>query len=359
MTTGRTQDRIVACVESPAQLLNVIEWAYAVQRVLPGRPIGAGMLIMVLPPPEPAARVQLHAVADLASECGFAVTWHEVRGGRSIALRSAREIRSRVTRADTVIIGDPFSRFLQLIIGFTRNQRLVVVDDGSATLAFVDLMTDGRRLVRWHHEDDHSAIAGAVADRARRRLAGGHRRGHVRQPATVFTAMPIRSAALPVVPNRLGWARRRFAAPRLIPGTDLVGTSLSDTGVIDEDAYLGVVKALADREGVGRYLAHRKESNRKLAKINDLGLTVLRPDYPLELFARIGPLGERVISFPSTVVHTLPLALADTRVEVSVCDLDQHWFSPGRRSGRSRTFLTSVTDSARRTHGLNLVAGPA
>ena len=111
---------IVACVESPAQLLNVIEWAAASRAELPGRRLGDGMSIMVLPPPEPAARLQLEQMTELAAEAGFALSWHEVRGGRGVAVRAVRELRSRVTTASTVIIGDPFSGFLQLVVGLTR-----------------------------------------------------------------------------------------------------------------------------------------------------------------------------------------------------------------------------------------------
>jgi hypothetical protein len=49
------------------------------------------------------------------------------------------------------------------------------------------------------------------------------------------------------------------------------------------------------------------------------GLEVVRPDLPLELIARRGPIGRTVLSFPSTVVHTLPLALSGTPVRVAVC----------------------------------------
>ncbi|MFJ1832116.1 hypothetical protein ACIOG9_47570, partial [Streptomyces sp. NPDC088178] len=46
---------------------------------------------------------------------------------------------------------------------------------------------------------------------------------------------------------------------------------------------------------------------------------------PLELIARRGPIGRTALSFPSTVVHTLPLALVGTDVKVAVCDIAPEW----------------------------------
>ena len=80
---------------------------------------------------------------------------------------------------------------------------------------------------------------------------------------------------------------------------------------------------------VGRYFAHRKEGEEKLARITALGVAVIRPDLPLELVARRGPVGRLVLSFPSTVLHTLPLVLAGTGVEVLVCDIGPDWYRPG------------------------------
>lgn len=355
----KTPAAAVALVESPAQLLNVIEWAYASRSAVPGRPVGAGMSIMVLPPPEPAARVQLDRMAELARSCGFAVSWQEVRGGRGVATRALRVIRSQVAKATTLVLGDPFSGFLQLVVGLSRAEQVVVVDDGSASIEFVEVVADGRPLTRWHRVDDQSTVGRLVASRASRRMVPDHGTLRARRPLRLFTAMPVSSDRVRIDRNDLRWTRQQFGPPRLLPGADLVGSSLTETGVIDEGPYLQAIGVLAAKYRIGRYLAHRRESNDKLSKISDLGLTVVRPDLPLELYARIGPIAERVISFPSTVIHTLPLALADTSVEVLVCDLDQQWFAVGRRAGRSGTFLTSMTDSARRTHGLNAIAGTA
>jgi hypothetical protein len=313
------------------------------------------MSIIVLPPPEPAARLQLERIGDLARDCGFSVCWQEIRGSRGAQLRAVGDLHGRIRRAPVLVLGDPFSRFLQVIISTTRPRQVVVVDDGSASIEFADIVEGDRPLVRWHRGGRQSRPDRLIAARARHRLLARTAARSDEARLELFTAMPVRSARVRVVRNNLGWTRSRFAAPTVTAGVDLVGSSLVESGVVDEQHYLRAVATLTAGRGPVRYLAHRRESNDKLARINALGLAVIRPDLPLELFARIGPVAEQVISFPSTVVHTLPLALSDTRVEVLVCDIERQWYSPGHQLGRSGTFLTSVTETARRTYGLNAV----
>jgi hypothetical protein len=342
--------RAVALVESPAQLLNVIEWAYAqrAQGDLDPARVGTGMSIIILPPPEPAARLQLDRMTELARAVGFTVSWHEVRGSSSARLRALGTIAAHTTRVPILIIGDPFSGWLQFAIDLTRAERLVVVDDGSATLRFAEIMDSSDELVRWHRAGPGPMVGRRVAARAKHRLLRGR--------VELFTSMPVTSRTMDLRRNDLGWTRQRFLPPESMPGADLVGSSLVESDVVGEHHYLRAVTALAAAHRVTRYLAHRREGYQKLAKIADLGLEVVRPDLPLELFSRIGPISNRVISFPSTVVHTLPLALADARVEVLVCDIDQQWFKPGRSQARSGNFLRSVASTARRTHGLSSAA---
>lgn len=135
----------------------------------------------------------------------------------------------------------------------------------------------------------------------------------------------------------------------------MVGTSLVETGVVDPDRYLEAVRALAGAHGATRYFAHRRESAEKLHRLAvETGLQVVRPDLPLELIARRGPIGRTVLSFPSTVVHTLPLALSGTDVRVAVCDIDPAWLTE-HASPRAQGFLSGVTGTARDVHRLATV----
>lgn len=151
--------------------------------------------------------------------------------------------------------------------------------------------------------------------------------------------MPIDESpeGVSVTANDFAWTRARFGPPRITKGADLVGTSLVETGVVDGGRYLEAVRSLATVHGATRYFAHRRESAEKLHTLAaETGLEIVRPDLPLELIARRGPIGRTILSFPSTVVHTLPLALAGTDVRVAVCDIDPSWLtenaSPAHRA---------------------------
>ncbi|MEU6479499.1 hypothetical protein ABZ858_21905 [Streptomyces sp. NPDC047017] len=382
--------RTLAFVESPVQLLNVLEWAHAQRRPGQGREPGGGgggigggesrtglvpaqtrrrvapqpapeeaeppgpwLTLVVLSPTDPMSRGQLRRMAGLAREEGHEVRWEEARDGGTAPFRTIGGLTPALRRADRVVMGDPFSRYVQLLLTITRAADLVVVDDGTATMEFVAQLARGERLVRWHRKGGRRGprdlLFAPVSAAARRRLTpGGARR------VEVFSAMPVDEVpeGVSVTVNRFVWARARFGPPRIIAGADLVGTSLVETGVVDGERYLEAVRALAEAHGVRRYFAHRRESADKLHRLAArTGLEVVRPDLPLELIARRGPIGRTVLSFPSTVVHTLPPALAGTGVRVTVCDIDPSWLT-ARASPRAAGFLAGVTDSARGVHRL-------
>ncbi|WP_374203055.1 hypothetical protein [Streptomyces sp. ST2-7A] len=360
----------LALIESPVQLLNTLEWTRA-------RGAGAaGTALLVLPPRQAGGRGQLRRMAELARDAGHPVHWREVRPGPS-GLRGLTALVPRVRRASHLVIGDPFSRRMQLLLSMAGPERVTVVDDGTATLEFLAQMARGERLVRWHRRPPsglRAALFGPIAGRAVSRLVPGPDRR-----VEVFTAMPVGVPAppaelggplaagdpagpageVPVGPagaglppgleitrNRLEWTRSAFGPPAVQEGADLVGTSLVETGVVREDRYLAGVAELAARHDVRRYFAHRRESPEKLRRIAaDSGLEIVRPDLPLELVARRGPIARRVLSFPSTVVHTLPPVLAGTGAAVTACPIPAEWLSAGvtERAGR---FLASVVESA-------------
>jgi hypothetical protein len=344
----------LAFVESPVQLLNVLEWVHA-RRPLVDEPL----TLVVLSPTDPMTRGQLRRMAELARRDGHEVRWEEARDGAGAPVRTVGALAGPLRRARRVVVGDPFSRYVQLLLALTRAPDLVVVDDGTATLEFAAQLTRGERLVRWHRKGGRlgprEALLAPVSAVARRRLTP--RTGRT---VEIFSAMPLDEVpdGVTVSVNDFAWTRARFGPPRVIPGADLVGTSLVETGVVDRDRYLGAVRALAAAHGARRYFAHRRESADKLHEIAvRTGLEVVRPDLPLELIARRGPVGRTVLSFPSTVVHTLPLALAGTAVRVAVCDIDPAWLTAGASSS-ARHFLAGVTDTARAVHRLARTAQP-
>jgi hypothetical protein len=359
----------VALVESPVQLLNVLEWAHIHPPAVPADPAGraagdaavpaagpvpvAGPLtVVVLSPVDPTSRGQLRRMAELARDEGAAVRWFEARGTRGGLLRTALALAPLLFRVRHLVIGDPFSRLVQVLLPLCRARELTVVDDGTATMEFTEILTNGGRLVRWHRSGRRrsplDAAFAVFSAAARRRLTPGKRR-HVE----LFSAMPATPPpGMALRTNRFAWTRSRFGPPRTLASTDLIGTSLVETGVVDPERYLAVVRSLAERHGARRYFAHRREAVDKLHRLAaETGLEIVRPDLPLELVARRGPIGRTVLSFPSTVVHTLPLALAGTGVEIVVVDIDEEWLTAAA-SPRAHTFLTGINHSARDLHGL-------
>ncbi|MFE2425448.1 hypothetical protein ACFXJ5_01610 [Streptomyces sp. NPDC059373] len=346
----------LALVESPVQLLNVLEWAHVnppaspsaarpgVASAAPGR---RPLTVVVLSPKDVMSRGQLRRMTELAMDEGHNVRWCEPRSSRSALAKIATELAPELRRARRIVLGDPFSRLVQVLLPLSRARQITVVDDGTATMEFTELLARGARLVRWHRSGRRRSPAdaafGAFASAARRRLTPGHGR-----EVELFSSMPATPPpGMALRANRFGWTRARFGPPLITASTDIVGTSLVETGVVDPERYLSAVGALARTHDATRYFAHRRESPDKLrALAAATGLEIVRPDLPLELVARRGPIGHTVLSFPSTVLHTLPLALQGTGVRIIPCDVDPAWLTENA-SPRAQGFLASITDTAK------------
>ncbi|HEY1094508.1 MAG TPA: hypothetical protein VGE61_07375, partial [Glycomyces sp.] len=124
---GSAGPHTLAFVESPVQLLNVLEWAHA-----HANGVGAGLTLVVLSPNDPMTRGQLRRMAELAREDGHQVRWEEARGGAAAPFQTIGGLAGMLRRADRVVLGDPFSRYVQLLLTITKARDLVVVDDGTA-----------------------------------------------------------------------------------------------------------------------------------------------------------------------------------------------------------------------------------
>ncbi|MFD5655140.1 hypothetical protein [Streptomyces sp. NPDC127039] len=330
--------RTLALVESPAQLLNVAEWAY-----FDHRGGGAAVDVAVLLPLDPWSRVQLARVGELAADSGLAIVPFEVRSGTVGRIRRIGAVRKLVAQAERLVVGDLFSGMVQTLLPSAKARELVIVDDGTATTEFVRIMAEGRSLARWHQQAGSAGRGSRALD-------------WLSAPSlqrSLFTSMDVAAPpGIRVVPNDYAWTRRRFARPTVRTGADLLGTSLAETGIVSEERYLQAVSAVVRARGVGRYLAHRKESREKLRRISaGTGVMVLRPDLPLELMAAQGPVGHTLLTFPSTVAHTLPIVLRGTGVRVEICEVHESWFT-SHTTSHAADFLRTMTESAKVRHGL-------
>lgn len=317
--------RVLALVESPAQLLNAVEWGHAT---------GEDVHIVQLAPTDGLTRHQMQRVAQEARAAGFEVGWSECRQGFAAQPRALAALAPLVRAADKIVIGDPFSGLIQLLLNAARAVPIEVVDDGTATVRYAEQWANGAPLVRWHLARKGAGTSGsakATDGVSKLSLLVGRtafkRLGNRSTAVSLFTAMPVRPRGLPVTPNVYAWVRSHFAEPEVLPGTDLMGSSLVESGVVQAEPYLaGVARLVAERD-VRRYLPHRKESAEKLRRIEALGVELVRPDLPMEMYARAHPIGSTVLSFPSTVLITLPLVLDGLGVNVEKVSIADDWFA--------------------------------
>ena len=79
----------LALVESPAQVLNVIEWAHHHDALRQTR-------LAVLPPREATTRLQLETMAELARDAGMAASWYEPRKSAASMVAVAWELFPRL-----------------------------------------------------------------------------------------------------------------------------------------------------------------------------------------------------------------------------------------------------------------------
>ena len=196
---------------------------------------------MLAPAGEPT-RTQLRAMTSLARQQGHEVTWYEPRlGGASVA-RSVRALAADLRGVDRLVVGDPFSGVIRVIITVSRPTEVTIVDDGTATLEFARQWAAGEQLTRWHHQtsphDRRSARSSAAWPAARSRAPLRRRLAPEACTLRLFTACRWTCPASRSCRTPTSWVRARHEPPVIKTGADLVGTSLVESGVLDEDAYL-------------------------------------------------------------------------------------------------------------------------
>jgi len=336
----------LALVESPVQLLHTLEWCHSAEPAADTR-------IAVLAPRDPAGRRQLEAMLGFAEEEGIEAEWYEPRRRLGTLARTVTRLGREVAASRRLLVGDPFSGLIQSLLLASRAEEVVVLDDGTATIDLTARLAGHRPLTRW------DAPQGEPRGWVRNRLggyAGAFLTGVPGRRVSSFTVMPGTTVAgLVRRPNRYEWTRRRFGSPRVVPGIDVVGSSLVESGVIDRAAYCAAVGVLAgSAAGPGRYFAHRREADDKLSEIAGYGLQVVRPEVPLEIELRRGPVAQRVVSFPSSVCYTLPVVLGGLPVDLTVRPVEPAWIREGVRR-EVRGFIDAVAARS----GLAVAGGPA
>lgn len=334
----------LALIEGPAQLLHLLEWCH-------GDDAAERTQVAVLAPPERASVGQLRSMAALAAEEGLAVQWFFPRNSLQLRWSTLRQLRAAVAGARRLVIGDPFSGLVQALLLGSRPREVVIVDDGTATMEFASQLLAGEPLQRWDVRATPSALARMpVAAHARSVLAASR--------LQLFTVMPVPGLpASQVRQHHYDWTRRRFGLPRVLRGVDVIGSSLVESGVVGEDAYVAAVAALADRIGGGRYFAHRREDAGKLTRIaKQSGLAIARPRVPLEIELRRGSVASVLATFPSSVGYTLPRVLAGLPVRLELQPVPAAMLVEDA-SARAKAFLERMSADLRTMAGQVLAGG--
>ncbi|MFG1695418.1 hypothetical protein [Nonomuraea sp. NPDC049309] len=263
---------------------------------------------------------------------------------RSMALPEGLELaepRERMPRRVRAV-GDAFSGKVQLRWLLSGPGRVVVVDDGPATLRLLELLAGGpfRPLLRARAEARPLRRALGLAAAVRLRLSD----------VSIFTALPVdgalaaaaRRAGVHLVRHEFAWLRAQPpSAASPAERTVVLGTSLVRNGLVRRDHYLRWLTDLAAREPVA-YFPHRREDPVDVALIRERpGITVHDAGAPAELTLRGLDAGQRVLSLPSTAITSLRVLLSPRGVAVEPVDVPDDWWT-SRAAPALRSHVTGV-----------------
>ncbi|GAA3547887.1 hypothetical protein GCM10022419_030180 [Nonomuraea rosea] len=307
-----------AWVESPLQMLCAIEAHHAGL---------LGPATAVVP------RAGLRPLAATRRELGSFVL------PAGLELAEPRERMPRRVQA----VGDAFSGRVQVRWLLSVPGRVVIVDDGLATIRLLELLAAGpyRPLLRARAKPGRLRSALGLAAALRLRLS----------KVSVFTALPVgdklaeavRAAGVDLVRHDFAWLR---AQPPNAEGpaerTVVLGTSLVRNGLVHREHYLRWLTELASREPLA-YYPHRREDPVDVALIRERpGITVHDAGVPAELTLRGLDPGQRVLSLPSTAITSLRVLLSPRGVAVEPVDVPDDWWT-SRAAPALRSHLTGVS----------------
>ncbi|MFD1934413.1 MULTISPECIES: hypothetical protein [Nonomuraea] len=244
-------------------------------------------------------------------------------------------------------VGDAFSGRVQLRWVMIRPGRVVIVDDGLATIRLLELLSARPVKPLLRARATPSTWRNTLGHLAARRLRATARRGAL----SVFTALPVEGelaaavgqAGVELARHDFGWLRSQ---PMSTPGpserTVVLGTSLVRNGLVHRERYLRWLTELAEREPLA-YYPHRREDPIDLAVIRERpGITVHAPGVPAELTLRGLSAEQRVVSLPSTAISSLRVLLSPRGVAVEPVHVPDDWWT-SRAAPSLRSHLQMFT----------------
>ncbi len=257
-------------------------------------------------------------------------------------------------RADTDVwlVGDAFSGQVQRALLAGRPRRLVVVDDGLATLHLLRLLGRRRPAPLERARVRSTLPRRALGLAAALRLRAAARAGRV----TVFTMLPlpaplVRAAAaagVRVAAHDFPWLRSLPEGSAPPENRVVLGTAMVRDGLLHAEPYLAWVAGQAREEPVV-YHPHRREDARTLDPLRAHPRVRVAPqELPVELALRGLRARHRVVSLPSTAVTSLRVLLARRGTAVDAVPVPEAWWTdraaPELRAHLS-TFVTDPKDA--------------
>lgn len=242
----------------------------------------------------------------------------------------------RPRRGATWAVGDAFSGRVQAGWLTALPGRIVIVDDGLATIRLLELLT-GRiwtPLLRARATAGplRAGLRSALGTAAGLRLRAAARSGRL----SIFTALPVpaelaravRDRGAELVTHDFAWLRSQpLRRPRPEERTVVLGTSLVRNGLIHRDRYFTWLAGLGS-SGPVAYFPHRREDPHDLARVGEQpGITVYDGGIPAEMTLRGLAAEQRVLSLPSTAVTSLRVLLSARGVTVETVEVPDEWWT--------------------------------
>lgn len=313
--------RTVAWIESPFQLLSLIEATYARHLALPVEGHLRGDPGMYRPL---VRRLDRHPVEGLCLESG----------ARPATVR--RRLRGSVDFA----VGDLCSGQAGVLLTSQPHARLVVLDDGSSTLvALANLVRTNGSLVRPRSAGNRlrSAFGIGVHRAVRARMPG-----RIRVVSGLSVAAAVASAEVPVVLHGFGWTRSakvRLAVRQA--DTVILGSALASDGLISVDSYRSWLdRALDTATGSTFFVPHRRDAEYVADLVRRRGGLLVSPaGLPIELVAAGWHDRVVVVTLPSTAALTLPVV--QPRLTLDCRAVSDHWWT-GMASPSMRQLVADI-----------------
>jgi len=300
----------VAWVESPLQMLCAVEAHHAGL-------VGDRLRVV--------SRARLPALAATRRELS------RLALPPGVTLDAPRRVMSRPRGPATWVVGDAFSGRVQLSWLTSFPHRVVIVDDGLATIRLLELLgaPGPRPLLRARARP--GPLRTALGAAASVRLRAAARSGRL----SIFTALPVpdplaeavRKTGARLIRHDFAWLRAQPPAP--LPGerTIVLGTSLVRNGLIHRDPYFAWL-ADVGAGGPVAYFPHRREDPADLERVKrQPGITVYDGGGPAEMTLRGLSAGQRVLSLPSTALASLRVLLSSRGVPVDAVEVPEEWWT--------------------------------